>query len=98
MRRLRVVGLQRERALDRLDDFCAVGLRLQILGPVVPRLEVHQRLGVLHGDVGVLREARVNVRHRLGVGFVVGALLLATTFTLTWLAHRDLIEARQPSP
>ena len=40
-----------------------------------------------------LREAHITTAH-----VVVGALLLATTFTLTWLAHRDLIEARQPSP
>ena len=28
----------------------------------------------------------------------IGALLLATTFLLTWLAHRDRIEAQPPSP
>jgi len=39
-----------------------------------------------------LREPHVTTAHVVG-----GALLLATTFTLTWLAHRDLIEARSPS-
>ncbi len=39
-----------------------------------------------------LREPHVTTAH-----VVVGALLLATTFTLTWLAHRDLIETRPPS-
>ena len=34
-----------------------------------------------------LREPQVTTAH-----VVVGALLLAVTFTLTWLAHRDLIE------
>jgi cytochrome c oxidase assembly protein subunit 15 len=34
-----------------------------------------------------LREPQVTTAH-----VVVGALLLAITFTLTWLAHRDLIE------
>ena len=39
-----------------------------------------------------LREPHVTTAH-----VVTGALLLAVTFTLTWLAHRDLIEAHQPA-
>jgi cytochrome c oxidase assembly protein subunit 15 len=39
-----------------------------------------------------LREPHVTTAH-----VVVGALLLAVTFSLTWLAHRDLIEAPRPS-
>ena len=39
-----------------------------------------------------LREPHVTTAH-----VVVGALLLAVTFTLTWLAHRDLIEAHEPT-
>ena len=39
-----------------------------------------------------LREPHVTTAH-----VVVGALLLAVTFTLTWLAHRDLIEESTPA-
>ena len=39
-----------------------------------------------------LREPHVTTAH-----VVVGALLLAVTFTLTWLAHRDLIEDSTPA-
>ncbi len=39
-----------------------------------------------------LREPHVTTGH-----VVVGALLLATTFSLTWLAHRDVIEDAAPS-
>jgi cytochrome c oxidase assembly protein subunit 15 len=39
-----------------------------------------------------LREPHVTTAH-----VVVGALLLAVTFTLTWLAHRDLIETHPPT-
>jgi heme a synthase len=39
-----------------------------------------------------LREPHVTTGH-----VVVGALLLAVTFGLTWLAHRDVIEGSSPS-
>ncbi|QYM79987.1 COX15/CtaA family protein [Horticoccus luteus] len=39
-----------------------------------------------------LREPHITTGH-----VVVGALLLASTFWLTWLAHRDQIEERDPS-
>lgn len=39
-----------------------------------------------------LREPHVTTGH-----VVVGALLLATTFSLTWLAHRDVIEGERPA-
>lgn len=39
-----------------------------------------------------LREPHVTTGH-----VVVGALLLATTFSLTWLAHRDVIEGNKPA-
>ena len=40
-----------------------------------------------------LREPHVTTGH-----VVVGALLLAVTFGLTWLAHRDVIEGSNPKP
>jgi hypothetical protein len=64
--RLRMFRVALQHALERRQHFERVGLRLLFLGPVIPRRQVDQRLGVERADVRVGRERRAHVLHRRG--------------------------------
>ena len=70
----RVMGIAGEHAFERADDLGRLGPGLAVLGPEVPRPQVHQRLGEEGLDVEVVGEPCRHLAHRGGVGLVEGAL------------------------
>lgn len=70
MQRADVARVAREHAFQLGQDArCARGL-LAFRGPVRPRGQVHQRLGMQRGDVVVIRETGGGLAHRIGIGLV----------------------------
>jgi hypothetical protein len=65
-----MIGPALDRLLEQPQDLVGPRLRLAALLPVVPRMQVHQRLGQQHLGVGVVRMAGGQLAHRLGVGDV----------------------------
>ncbi len=55
VQRTGVIGIPRDRPLERIEDACRLRLRGAILLPVVPRHRVHRRVGIQRLDVGVVR-------------------------------------------
>ena len=71
-----VVRIRLEHAFQRRNDlsgspFRSCSARL----PIIPRAQVHQRLGVQHGDHLIFRVPAGHLLHRLGVGCVEGGAL-----------------------
>ena len=95
-----VVGLRHQRperavaehALDQRDHALGGALRrAPAIGPVVPRAEVHQRVGRQQRHAGVLREARLHRLHRVRVGLVQG---LAVGVRVGRVAPRQRLDQR----
>ncbi len=73
MQRAGVLGVQFDGAFERREDLIRAALRRRAVRlPVVPRLQVHQRVRVDDLDVGVLRELLGRVGHRVCERLVLG--------------------------
>jgi hypothetical protein len=66
-----MIGVGREDPLDRRDRLADPALgRGAVRLPVIPGRGVHDRIGVQHGDLGIVREARVQLCHGIGIGLI----------------------------
>ncbi len=61
--------------LEPRQQLLGAGLRLVVLGPVVPAAQQHDRLGGQHLGVGIVRISVRHLGHRAGVGRVAARAL-----------------------
>ncbi len=75
MVRARVIGISSEGRFQCTHNFRRPRLRLAILRPVVPRIEIHECLCKKRGHIGIVGKALDDLSHSIRVGHLKGGAI-----------------------
>ena len=71
MQRSGVPGMATHHFLGDCDNFGRPFHWISVAHPVTPGVQVHHRLDIEHGNVGISGEAAVHLPHRVSVGLII---------------------------